>query len=115
MKITNKRLKREKKTLEAMTRLYCKDNHDSAQAMCTQCEELFHYACQRIDNCILGDKKTTCAKCPIHCFKPEYKDKIKKVMRHSGPKMIYKHPILAFYHLLDNKLKPILIKNRMPK
>lgn len=103
MKITTKKLRREKKTLEAMIKLYCRESHNSAQAMCDNCEELFDYTCQRIDNCILGNKKTTCAKCPIHCFKPEYKDRIRKVMRYSGPKMIYRHPVLAIYHLLDSK------------
>lgn len=106
MKANNNKQKREKKTLEVMINLYCQENHNQQHVPCAQCQELFDYAQKRIQNCILGDKKTTCAKCPVHCFKPEYKEEIKKVMRYSGPKMIYKHPLLAIYHLIDSHSKP---------
>jgi len=100
-----KKLKREKKTLEAMIRLYCRENHHNKQQVCQECQELLNYAYTRVEKCPLGDKKTTCAKCSIHCFKPEYKDKIKLVMRYSGPKMAYQHPLLALFHLLDSRPK----------
>jgi hypothetical protein len=37
--------------------------------------------------------------CPVHCFKPEMREKIKTVMRFSGPLMIYRHPIIGLQHL----------------
>ena len=106
MKIVSKKLRREKKTLEKMINIYCQDNHNQERVRCAQCEELYQYASERLAKCILGNKKTTCAKCPVHCFKTEYKEMIKKVMRYSGPKMIYKHPLLAIYHLIDSHSKP---------
>jgi hypothetical protein len=58
--------------------------------------------------CQFGDKKPTCEKCPIHCYTPEMRDKIRKVMRYSGLRMIYTHPIMGFRHLFK-KLKKIEI------
>ncbi len=101
----NKRAKREKDTLTAMLRIYCRDKHQADLELCTECGELFDYAYKRIDGCVLGNKKSTCAKCTIHCFKPEYRARIRKVMRYSGPRMIYKHPVLTIYHILDSRKK----------
>ena len=97
--------RREKKTLEAMIKLYCRGNHKSEQNLCPECQNLLDYANNRIAKCPLGIQKTTCAQCPIHCYKADYRDRIKKVMRYSGPKMVYKHPVLAVHHLLDSKTK----------
>lgn len=49
------------------------------------------------------EKKPTCNKCPIHCYKPEPKEQMRLVMRYSGPRMLLKHPILAVRHLLHEK------------
>ena len=97
----NSKTIREKKTLLVMIRIYCRANHGSGKTLCSQCDELHNYAIKKIDNCKMGDLKTTCAQCSIHCFKPEYRKMIKKVMRYSGPRMIFKHPVLAIYHLID--------------
>jgi len=37
----------------------------------------------------------------VHCFKPVMRDKIKAVMRYSGPRMLRTHPILAMNHFID--------------
>ncbi len=101
----NKRISREKKTLLAMMRIYCRDKHEAGKKLCSGCNELLEYAYKRIDGRKLGDKKTTCARCAIHCFKPEYRVRIRKVMRYSGPRLIYKHPVLTAYHLIDSHFK----------
>jgi hypothetical protein len=36
------------------------------------------------------------------------RDKIKTVMRFSGPRMIYRHPILGIWHLFDKRLYNIV-------
>ncbi|MBS7408387.1 MAG: nitrous oxide-stimulated promoter family protein, partial [Prevotellamassilia sp.] len=38
--------------------------------------------------------------CPIHCYRPEMKDKIRHVMRWAGPRMMVYHPFAAIKHLL---------------
>lgn len=100
------RLERERKTVEIMIHIYCEGHHGSNDSLCNDCKELAEYADHRLDKCPYGSSKTTCAKCPIHCYKPEYRQRIKEVMRYAGPRMTFKHPILAIHHLLDGFKKP---------
>ncbi|NLM21635.1 MAG: nitrous oxide-stimulated promoter family protein [Peptococcaceae bacterium] len=93
---------REKHTIEKMIDIYCKAMHQPDKVRCEQCERLLQYSIQRIEKCIHGKDKPVCAKCKIHCYRPQMREEIKKVMRYAGPKMIFKHPILAIYHLLDS-------------
>jgi hypothetical protein len=37
----------------------------------------------------------------MHCYKPAMREKIKDVMRYSGPRMSYRHPLLALFHFID--------------
>ena len=99
------RILRERKTIEAMIEIYCKDLHEEDGKLCSECNELFGYAIMRLDKCPFQGKKTTCAKCPIHCYRPEMRTKVREVMKHSGPRMLFKHPILALHHLLDGPKK----------
>jgi hypothetical protein len=85
-----------------MIKMYCKGNHKKDLAPCNNCRELFDYASHRIINCKLGDSKTTCARCKTHCFKPEFRQRIRQVMRYSGPRMFFRHPYLAILHLFDS-------------
>ena len=106
MKSSNTPLDKERKTIRTMIRMYCKNNHLPKNEFCEDCLQLFEYASRRLKYCQFGDKKPTCEKCPIHCYTPEMRDKIRKVMRYSGPRMIYTHPIMGFRHLFK-KLKKI--------
>ncbi len=101
----NKKTKREVTTVEAMIAEYCRKKHQSGKAICPECQDLLGYTFGQIKRCKLGDRKTTCAKCPVHCFKPLYRSEIRKVMRYAGPRMIFKHPLLAIMHLLDSQAK----------
>jgi hypothetical protein len=38
----------------------------------------------------------------IHCYKPAMREKIKNVMRYSGPRVTFRHPILALFHVIDS-------------
>lgn len=94
-----KHIEEEKKIAGQMIRLYCK-KHEGNQELCPSCQELLEYAYHRLDRCKYGEEKPTCQKCPIHCYKPEMKERIRKVMRWSGPRMILYHPITSIKHLL---------------
>lgn len=96
-------LKTEKKIVEAMISLHCKKNHGTTEGLCTECQELLNYAHKRLGNCKFGEDKPTCAKCTVHCYKPDMRERIKKVMRYSGPRMLYTHPLLAIRHLWDGR------------
>jgi hypothetical protein len=63
------------------------------------------YALNRLRHCPFQESKTTCGKCPVHCYSPRQQARIRVVMRYSGPKMLLSHPILAVLHLLDG-LRP---------
>ncbi|MCB8818169.1 MULTISPECIES: nitrous oxide-stimulated promoter family protein [Desulfosporosinus] len=100
------RLEREKATAQMMIKLYCKGHHHSADSeLCSECQELLEYATNRLNHCKFGESKPTCAKCTVHCYKPEMRKKIQETMRYSGPKMIYNHPIAAIRHLWDGLRK----------
>ena len=64
--------------------VYCTQHHNSQKKnMCDECGELFDYARTRLENCP-HDPKPACKNCTTHCYKPEYREKIKDVMRFSG-------------------------------
>ena len=62
------RMIREEKTVEAMIGIYCRGQHDARQALCKECKTLLDYARQRLEMCPFHEGKTTCARCPIHCY-----------------------------------------------
>lgn len=97
------RLKREHDTLVCMTRIYCAHHHDDHEgaALCPQCAWLMRYAEKRLEKCPYGSDKPTCAKCPIHCYKPAQRDMAQQVMRFAGPRMTWRHPLRALTHLFD--------------
>lgn len=45
-------------------------------------------------------EKTFCAHCKVHCYKPEMRERIRQVMRYSGPRMIIYDPKTALWHML---------------
>ncbi len=98
------RMRREARTVEAMIRRYCRDHHRTA-TLCEECSGLLAYALTRLRHCPFQESKTTCGKCPVHCYSPRQQARIREVMRYSGPKMLLSHPILAVLHLLDG-LRP---------
>ncbi len=94
-----KRIAFEKKTVKAMIGLFCRDHHGKKSSLCLECGDLLEYSLSRLAHCKFGEKKPTCAKCIMHCYKPECREKIRSVMRHSGPRMLLKHPVLAMRHI----------------
>ena len=101
------RLRREYRTLQCMTRIYCGRHHDhpAGSALCADCARLMDYARRRLEKCPYGPDKPTCARCPIHCYKPAPREKAREIMRYAGPRMTWRHPLRALGHLFD-KLRP---------
>ena len=90
----------EKETVSFMIKLYCRKKHHTKGVLCDECKELDEYAQARSDKCPFMETKTFCANCKVHCYKPAMREKIKAVMRFSGPRMILYHPVLATAHLV---------------
>ena len=110
------RLARERRTIEAMIRLYCRDHHAPPEGgLCPECRELLEYAEQRLARCPFQEGKTTCAKCPVHCYRPAMRERVRAVMRYAGPRMIRRHPVLALLHLLDSRRDKPVQPGRAPR
>jgi hypothetical protein len=110
----NSRIEREIKTVSVMIQDYCRAHH-AGNEKCLECSELLDYAIERLRRCPFQEGKTTYANCPVHCYKPGMREKIRTVMRYAGPRMIYRHPILALFHVIDGRRKkPIRISHKAP-
>lgn len=119
MKQLEGRLKREHETLVCMTRIYCSHHHPGHPDadLCTECGNLMAYAEKRLAKCPYGTDKPTCAKCPIHCYKPAQREAARTIMRFAGPRMTWRHPVHSFFHLLDKfrKVEHPMEKRRRAK
>jgi len=95
---------RELRTIEAMVRLYCRGHdHLRREPLCPDCAALFEYATRRLERCVFGDAKPTCANCTVHCYSAEMREQIRVVMKWAGPRMSLRHPVLALQHVLDGR------------
>ena len=93
------RIKEEQRVVEQMIRLYCRKKEGNKE-LCPGCQELLQYAAARLERCKFGENKPTCKKCPIHCYRPQMKERMCKVMRWAGPRMILHHPVAAIRHVM---------------
>ncbi len=99
------RLEREKRVVDKMIGMYCFAIHNEPD-LCKSCQELKDYTYKRLLNCPFAEDKPVCSKCKIHCYNKKQKEKIKEIMKYSGPKMFLKYPkdtVLYFYDKLKNK------------
>lgn len=103
MKSIESKREREKKMVSQMIALYCRKNHGTKDTLCPECAALNLYARQRSDKCPFMETKTFCSNCKVHCYKPEMREKIRMVMRFSGPRMIFYHPVAAIRHMIEMK------------
>jgi hypothetical protein len=92
------RIAKEKETIRVMIDIYCKRKHKSTE-LCEECLALCDYALDRLTLCKFGDEKPPCRKCPVHCYKKDMREKIKEVMRFSGPRLIFYRPVETVRHL----------------
>jgi aldehyde:ferredoxin oxidoreductase len=94
-----KRIEREKRVVARMVELYCRHKLGVADVP-EEYRELVAYAHARLDRCRFGAGKPACKQCPIHCYKPVMREKIRAVMRWAGPRMLFYDPVAALRHLL---------------
>lgn len=101
---------REERTVMQMIGIYCRGNHKRAQErksyphagdLCPECFELAQYVHERIERCPRMEEKTFCSSCPVHCYAPAMRDRVREVMRYAGPRMLLHHPVAAVHHALD--------------
>lgn len=99
------------RTISQMVALYCARVHAGrerghealcGERLCEECAALEAYALERTRKCARMEEKTTCDRCELHCYEPERLEEIRAVMRFSGPRMLFAHPIAAFRHLIGS-------------
>lgn len=98
------RMRREWRTMQAMMDIYCRGHAHvpaAGAALCKDCSDFLDYAARRLQKCPYGLAKPTCARCPIHCYKPEPRAFAREMMRFAGPRMMLRHPWLSLTHLAD--------------
>lgn len=110
MDVQSKR-EREKKIVSEMIALYCRKKHGTKGELCPDCAALSDYAKIRSDKCPFMETKTFCSNCRVHCYKPDMREKIREVMRFSGPRMLPVHPVMAVRHVIESKREKRRMEN----
>ena len=105
-KIDQKR-ENEKRILKVMIDIYQR-KHPRESKMC---ENLYKYACLRIDKCPFMETKTFCSNCKVHCYRPDMQQKIREVMAYSGPRMLFYHPVMAIKHVIETQKEKRRLEN----
>ena len=104
---------KEQQVVSKIIELYCRKKHKTKGEICPDCQVLKNYAELRISKSPFMETKTFCSNCKVHCYKPQMREKIREVMRFSGPRMIFYHPIMAIVHLIEsNKEKKKLQEDK---
>ena len=110
-----KKERKDLRVLVSFTSVYCRHHHDEAKAgvdignescaplvegkhpVCTDCREFLAYAVARRIHCPL-DPKPDCKHCPVHCYKPNYRQQVKDVMRFSGKHLLLRGRLDLLWH-----------------
>ena len=108
MSAEDQKLKEESTTVQLMIKKYCHAHHGQKAGLCVDCSHLLQYAHQRLLHCRFGKKKPFCSQCPVHCYRPDMRKRIRTAMRYSGPRMLFSHPKMAIKHLMTRFRKPTL-------
>ncbi len=112
-KMTAEKYGSEINTVDEMIKLYCRKQHRTKKGeLCESCKELSDYCHYRLSLCPWGDRKPFCSNCPIHCYNAEHRERIRTVMRFSGPRMIFSHPVMAIRHLIETKKEKKKLEKR---
>ena len=112
--LTGKELK-DLKVLLQFTAVYCRVQHKDDKSImttdepelqslplnkypvCIGCREFLRYAFERRLRCPLAEKPV-CKHCPVHCYKPEHRQKVREIMRFSGQYLIRRGRLDLLWH-----------------
>lgn len=93
---------RKKEIIDTMVHIYCRGQRHvmAKETLCADCSRLLEYAKQRVDTCMHAQEKLFCSKCPIRCYKPEMRERVRAVMQYAGPRMLWHSPMTALKHMI---------------
>jgi hypothetical protein len=110
----DKKVKKDISILATFIGAFCEENHgekekkvfsseryfpDGGPNLCDDCARLLGYAIGKRAACPY-DPKPACRKCPTHCYRKEYREKMQEVMRFSGPHLIKRGRLDLLLHYL---------------
>ena len=105
------------RTLMKFVKIFCRENHNSKRepfslklydikeierreiSLCPDCTKLLIYGVTMRLKCP-HDPKPMCKKCEAQCYKGDYKEKIREIMKFSGMYMIKHGRVDLLYHYL---------------
>jgi uncharacterized paraquat-inducible protein A len=107
------RQRKDLKVLIKFITVYCASRHNDRQdfalpgeldgmfrhgiKLCPECGALLAHSMEKRRLCPL-DPKPTCKNCHIHCYRREYREKIREIMAFSGRKMILRGRLDYLWH-----------------
>ena len=98
------RRRRDTETVIQMIEIYCRGQHKTPKGqLCPECDQLARYVRERVRKCPVMETKTFCSSCPVHCYSADMRERIRAVMRYSGPRMVFHDPVRAMQHLSDTR------------
>lgn len=97
-----KRREKKHEIVEKMIETYCtKQKHlNDGGKLCSDCDELLNYSLQRTTRCPHVEKTLFCVNCPTPCYKPDMKEKMRIMMKYSGPRFFFSHPLIVLEHVM---------------
>ena len=111
----SKKERKDLRLLVSFTAVYCRHHHDEPMTgvevgsescdplvegkhqVCAGCREFLAYAIARRIDCPL-EPKPVCKHCPVHCYKPDYRQQVKDVMRFSGRYLLLRGRLDLLWH-----------------
>ena len=92
----------DRKTLEAMGRIYCSAHHEGelkdSVGLCASCRETVDRTLERTAACPYGHEGN-CQDCKTHCQRGEAQQRIREIMRYAAPRMTVRHPLMTLEYL----------------
>lgn len=103
------------RVLAQFTSVYCKVHHVAKKAplqsdtpiftnlkvdkypVCDSCRDFLFYAIERRLRCPL-DPRPVCKHCHVHCYKPDYREKVREIMRFSGKYLMMRGRLDLLWH-----------------
>ena len=81
--------RRDAETLASFIAVYCAGRHGGAAGggLCAECAALLAYARERLARCPMNPKPK-CKDCPVHCYRPDMRARIREVMRYAGMRAV---------------------------
>lgn len=88
--------------MKQMTALYCRGHKHQLDenGECADCDLLLRYSLSRTQRCPYIEKTLFCSNCPTPCYRPDMKEKMRVMMKYSGPRLFFRRPITVIWHVV---------------